>query len=195
MSNNPDTFTSYQEAVKALVLNGYDGLGVGVFDGLCAIDIDHCIDENGVPSDLATKILHTMQTYCETSPSGRGLRLFFTAPGFQYDKTRFYTMNASRGLEVYVCGATSKFLTVTGNSQPWGGVRPIEERGAQLQTILEQFMERPRKPAPEPQQAPQTVIELEDNDLIAKAHHAKNGAQFAALWNGDLSGYPGGAYG
>lgn len=189
VSNNPDTFTSYQEAVKALVLNGYDGLGVGVFDGLCAIDIDYCIDENGAPSDLATKILHTMQTYCETSPSGRGLRLFFTAPGFQYDKTRFYTMNASRGLEVYVCGATSKFLTVTGNSQPWGGVRPIEERGAQLQTVLEQFMERPRKPAPEPQQAPHTVIELEDNDLIAKAHHAKNGAQFAALWNGDLSGY------
>ena len=189
MSNNPDTFTDYQTALETLEFGVHDGLGVGVFDGLCAIDIDHCLDEHGAPSDLAAEIMHTMQTYCETSPSGQGLRLFFTAPGFQYDKTRFYTMNASRGLEVYVCGATSKFLTVTGNSQPWGGVRPIEERGAQLQTILEKFMERPRKPAPEPQQASQARIDMEDNDLIAKAHHAKNGAQFAALWNGDLSGY------
>lgn len=189
MSNNPDTFTNYQEAVNTLERGGFDGLGVGVFDGLCAIDIDHCIDKNGVPTNEATEIMYIMQTYCETSPSGQGLRLFFTAPGFQYDKTRFYTMNASRGLEVYVCGATSKFLTVTGNSQPWGGVRPIEERGVQLQAILEKFMERPRKPAPEPQQASQARIDMEDNDLIAKAHHAKNGAQFAALWNGDLSGY------
>lgn len=189
MSNNPDTFTDYLEAVNTLERGQYDGLGVGVFDGLCAIDIDHCLDENGTPSNLATEIMYTMQTYCETSPSGQGLRLFFTAPAFEYDKTRFYTMNASRGLEVYVYGHTHKFLTVTGNSQPWGGVRPIEQRGAQLQTILEKFMERPRKPAPEPQKARQTGIDLGDNDIIAKAHHAKNGAQFASLWNGDTSGY------
>ena len=189
MSNNPDTFTDYQTALNALERDQYDGLGVGVFDGLCAIDIDHCLDENGTPSDLAAEIVYTMQSYTETSPSGQGLRLFFTAPGFEYDKVRFFTMNAARGLEVYVYGHTHKFLTATGNSQPWGGIRPIEERGAQLQTILEKFMERPRKPASEPQKAPQRVIDLADNDLIAKAHHAKNGAQFAALWNGDISGY------
>ena len=102
MSNNPDTFTNYQTALNALEHGEYDGLGVGVFGGLCAIDIDHCIDKNGVPTNEATEIMYIMQTYCETSPSGQGLRLFFTAPGFQYDKTRFYTMNASRGLEVYV---------------------------------------------------------------------------------------------
>lgn len=189
MSNNPDTFTGYQTALNALERGGFDGLGVGVFDGLCAIDVDHCLDENGTPSDLATEIMYTMQTYCETSPSGQGLRLFFTAPCFQYDKTHFYTMNASRGLEVYVYGHTHKFLTVTGNSQPWGGIRPIEERGTQLQNVLEKFMERPRKATPEPKKAPQTVIDLADNDLIAKAHQAKNGAQFAALWNGDISSY------
>ncbi|OUQ56530.1 hypothetical protein B5E56_12815 [Flavonifractor sp. An112] len=52
MSNNPSTFTSYQEAVNALERGGYDGLGVGVFDGLCAVDIDHCIADDGTPSTL-----------------------------------------------------------------------------------------------------------------------------------------------
>lgn len=130
MSNNPDTFTSFQEAVNALWPGRYDGLGVGLFDGLCAVDIDGCLDEDGIPSPLAADIISTLESYTETSPSGRGVRIFFRASGFTYDKRRFYTMNAKQGLEIYVSGATSKFLTVTGNSQPWGGDSPHSGAGS-----------------------------------------------------------------
>ena len=68
MSNSPSTFTSYQTAVKALERGGYDGLGVGVFNGRCAIDIDDCLDENGTPSPLARDIVSTPKP----APAGGG---------------------------------------------------------------------------------------------------------------------------
>ena len=189
MSNNPDTFTSFQEAVNALERGSFSGLGVGVFDGLCAIDLDNCLSEDGTPSTLAVDVFSTMQSYTETSPSGRGVRIFFRAPGFTYDKDRYYTMNASRGMEVYVYGHTHKFLTVTGNSAPWGGSRPIEERGTQLQSILERYMERPQQVPQEVNRTPQTPDYLSDEEIITRAHSARNGAAFAALWNGNTSAY------
>ncbi len=189
MSNNPNTFTSFQEAVNALERGGFSGLGVGVFDGLCAVDIDHCIAEDSTLSPLAADIISTLESYTETSPSGRGVRIFFRASDFTYDKDRYYTMNASLGLEIYVSGATNKFLTVTGNSQPWGGIRPIAERGAQLQNILERYMERPQKGPQDAPRTPQTPVNLSDEEVIVRARNARNGAVFAALWNGDTSAY------
>ena len=190
MSNTPSTFTSYQEAANALERGGYDGLGVGVFDGLCAIDIDHCIAEDGTPSPLAVDIVSTMESYTETSPSGQGVRIFFRASGFNYDKAHYYTMNAKQGLEIYVSGATNKFLTVTGNSEPWAGPFPICERAEALQTILDRYMVRPARTTPEATRAPQASLDLSDAEIIAKAHSARNGAAFSALWNGDISAFP-----
>ena len=189
MSNNPSTFTSYQEAVNVLERGGYDGLGVGVFDGLCAVDIDHCIADDGTPSPLAVDIVSTLESYTETSPSGQGVRIFFKAAGFTYDKARYYTMNAKQGLEIYVSGATNKFLTVTGNSDPWAGPFPVCERAEALQAVLDKYMVRPQKAAQEATRAPQAPLDLSDAEVIAKAHNARNGAAFAALWNGDTSGY------
>lgn len=189
MSNNPSTFSTFQEAVNALERGGYDGLGVGVFDGLCAVDIDDCLDEDGTPSPLAVDIVSTLESYTETSPSGRGIRIFFKAAGFTYDKSRYYLMNAKRGLEIYVSGATSKFLTVTGNSGPWAGPFPICERAEELQVVLDKYMVRPQKAVRETTRAPQAPLDLSDTEIITKAHNARNGAAFTALWNGDTSGY------
>lgn len=190
MSNTPSTFTGYQEAVNALERGGYDGLGVGVFDGLCAVDIDHCIADDGTPSALAVDIVSTLESYTETSPSGQGVRIFFKAAGFTYEKARYYTMNAAKGLEIYVSGATNKFLTVTGNSDPWVGPFPICERAEALQIILDRYMVRPQKAVPAATRVPQAPLDLSDAEIIAKAHNARNGAAFAALWNGDFSAFP-----
>ena len=69
-SNAPGSFASYDEAVRA---KGYDGLGIGIFGGLCAIDIDHCISDTGV-------------------------HILFAAPGFVSDTEAFYIMNRSLGI-------------------------------------------------------------------------------------------------
>ena len=98
-------------------------------------------------------------------------------------------MNAKQGLEIYVSGATSKFLTVTGNSDPWAGPFPVCERAEALQIVLDRYMVRPQKAAQEATRSPLAPLDLSDAEVIAKAHNARNGAAFAALWNGDTSGY------
>ena len=200
-STNPATFTPLSVALEALERGQYDGIGVGVFGSLGAIDIDHCISEAGELSPMAYDIMDTMQAYTEYSPSGKGLRILFTAPeGFSYDKARYYINNQKAGLEVYIAGATQKFVTVTGDTLTPG--MDLEERGEQLRAVLERYMVRPQaqRPTPPPSPAPaplewnseiggSAAVELDDLALIERAKRSKNGAQFAALWSGDITGY------
>lgn len=182
MSNNPDTFAPLTVAEAAA--GGYDGLGVGVFGDLGAIDIDHCVDDNGEISELALDIMATMNAYTEYSPSGHGIRILFLAAGFQYNKARYYTMNSKRGLEVYIAGSTKKYVTVTGNAL---FSTDLVERGPELAAVLEKYMVRPTQ---KPQEAPRSApADLDDLTLIEKAKNGKGGVSFAALWAGDTSGY------
>ena len=186
-STNRDTFAPLDEALKALESGKYDGLGVGIFGNVGAIDIDHCIDNNSELSPLAFDVLNMVQGYTEYSPSGRGLRILFKATGFQYDKTRYYINNQKAGLEVYIAGCTAKFVTVTGRTLTHG--RDLEERGGQLAAVLEKYMVRPKMSRPTPLGASSGAVDLDDLELVERAKRSRNGAKFAALWAGDTSGY------
>ena len=80
-TNDPATFTDFTTAMKAYALGGertYDGVGFRVSEGIGAIDIDHCIREDGSLNDVAATVLAMLSTaYFERSPSGTGLRGFF----------------------------------------------------------------------------------------------------------------------
>ena len=82
-SSNKVTFTDYAIAVRHRA--AYDGIGIGVFGDICAIDIDSCV-ENGVLSDMAKDIITWMNTYTEYSPSGAGMRILFKASLPAYDE-------------------------------------------------------------------------------------------------------------
>ena len=45
-SNDINTFADFETAYNCYLNNNYDGIGIGVFGNLYAIDLDHCIDEN-----------------------------------------------------------------------------------------------------------------------------------------------------
>lgn len=167
----------------------YSGLGVGVFAGLCAIDIDHCIDEAGQLSPMALDIVHKMDAYTEYSPSGKGLRILFKAGGFKYDKGRYYIKNSKSGLEVYVAGATSRFVTVTGNPLNPDDPGEYAERGQQLRGILDKYMVRPNATTADSCGEAGTSI-LTDEEVIALCHRMKDGDKFGRLWNGDTSDQP-----
>ena len=77
-STNPATFAPLDVALTALERGSYDGIGVGIFGNLGAIDIDHCMDDTGELSELAYDIMGAIQGYTERSPSGHGLRILFT---------------------------------------------------------------------------------------------------------------------
>jgi len=186
-STNPATFAPFSAALEVLRGGSYDGIGVGIFGTLGAIDIDHCIDDNGELSTMAFDVMNIMQGYTEVSPSGHGLRILFNASGFQYDKARYYINNQGAGLEVYIAGQTNKYVTVTGNA--WTPGFDLQKRGEQLAVVLEKYMRRPAADRPTPP-APAAVPDtLDDLALIEKAKNGKGGAAFADLWAGSTAGY------
>ncbi len=180
-SNDPSSFVSYQTAVQA---TGYDGIGIGIFHDICAIDLDDCISDSGYYSQTAAEIVALMHSYTEYSPSGNGLHILFSAEGFQYDTKHFYIMNHQAGIEIYVAGATSKYITVTGNrceDYEFG------DRTQELQTLLDKFMRRPEVSAENAINATSSDLSMEQ--LLQLAKNSKNGTAFTALWNGSPEGY------
>lgn len=69
-SNDPYSFVPYKTAVQA---SGYDGIGIGIFNGICAIDLDNCVSDSGYYTQTAAEIVALMHSYTEYSPSGNGL--------------------------------------------------------------------------------------------------------------------------
>ena len=194
-STNPAHFTDMHTALD--YAKGFDGLGLGIFGDIAAVDIDDCVSDTGEISQLAQTVIETMDSYTEYSPSGKGIRIIFRASGVNYDKDAYYINNQDardprqrwpekQGLECYVAGVTSKYVTVTGNA-----IKPVEvaERNAQIQRILNRYMKKPTAERAAPSPAPS--IFLSDREIIDTALRAKNGAQFKRLYmDGDTSGYP-----
>lgn len=183
-SNDESCFTSFEKAAGAA---GYSGIGVGIFHGICAVDLDCCVDENGAVSDKAKEIVKLMHSYTEYSPSGTGLHILFLAENYQYDTDRFYIMNHASGIEVYVAGVTNKFVTVTGNE-----IRdhyPFESRTEELNVLLERYMTRTKT---EPKETARNAINarkpMADRELIIRAERSRNGEAFRKLMSGDWKG-------
>lgn len=177
-STNKRTFSDFRLVVNALT--GYDGLGMGVFDSYCAIDIDHCV-AGGKLTSMAQDIVDTMNSYTEFSPSGTGVHIFFKASGLTYDKSRYYINNRKIGLEVYVTGMTNRFVTLTGNA-----IREccVEERSDEIMNVLKKYMVKPVSTKTQKATAPGSY--LSDESIISKAMASKQGEKFRALWNGTI---------
>ena len=182
-STNKDHFTDLKTAIAKGT--GFDGVGLGIFDGISAIDIDHCIDETGELSQMAKKIIDTMDSYTERSPSGTGVRIIFTAHGIDYDKKKFYINNRDAGLEVYVAGATKKFVTITGDVIRNTGVN---ERSEQLAIVLNKYMLKPTATAKKNVAQIIPLTTMTDRELVSKAMTAANGTKFSLLWSGNWQG-------
>lgn len=135
-SNDPSTFSDFPTACGAYMSGGYNGLGIGIFNGISAIDIDHCITD-GNCSEMASDIIKQVGSYTEISPSGNGIRIIFTVDKFSYNKELYYINNQNKGLEVYIAGATQKFVTVTGNKI---NENPVIDGTSKLSAILDKYM-------------------------------------------------------
>lgn len=180
-TNDPSTFADFNTAMKAYAIGGWDGIGYRVSEGIGAIDIDHCIREDGSLNDVAASILGIFSTaYFEKSPSGIGLRGFFKlSPDFAYDKTVYYINNRKHGLEVYLPGTTNRFVTVTGDMFRDGTVTQDDKA---LQTALDTFMKRSTRVS---SKTVEPCSYLDDDGVIAHASASESGDKFKALYAGN----------
>ena len=179
-TNDPSTFADFKTAMKAYAIGGWDGIGYRVSEGIGAIDIDHCIREDGSLNDVAASILGIFSSaYFERSPSGTGLRGFFKlSPDFAYDKTVYYINNRKHGLEVYLPGTTNRFVTVTGDMFRPGTVERDDDA---LRSLLDTFMKRSTRVS---NKTIEPASYLDDDGVIAHASASASGDKFKALYDG-----------
>ena len=185
-TNDPSTFADFATVMTTYAMGGWDGIGYRVSEGIGAIDIDHCIREDGSLNDVAASIMAFMpDAYFERSPSGAGLRGFFRlSPDFAYDKTVYYVNNRKHGLEVYLPGTTNRFVTVTGDMYRSGAVARNDEA---LQSVLDTFMKRKTQSGAGFKGTP--VSYFTDEQVVGHASESKSGEKFKALYEGNWQDY------
>jgi putative DNA primase/helicase len=142
-SNDPNTFSSYPVLLnnihKYLKFDNdkqVGGVGLGIFRGYSAIDIDHCISEDGTISDMAKDIVKYCDSYTEYSPSKTGIRIIFKT-NVKIDKANYYINNSNVGLEIYISDNTNKFVSITGNKICGDNIREVD-----IQYILDKYMKK-----------------------------------------------------
>ena len=143
-SNDPSTFVSYPILLKHIHKylnideNGKQigGVGLGIFRGYSAVDIDHCVDEYGNISEMAKDIIDFCQSYTEYSPSRTGIRIIFKTQ-IKIDKSEYYINNSSLGLEIYISDMTNKFVTITGNKISGDNINEID-----ILPLLNKYMKK-----------------------------------------------------
>jgi len=71
------TWTTYEDALDAYLMGGFDGIGITIdgSDDFQGIDLDDCIIDGKLNGD-ATEVLGRIDGYAEISPSGKGIKLF-----------------------------------------------------------------------------------------------------------------------
>lgn len=186
-SNDKSTFNNYGTIIEYLpqyLSKNHEGqvtggLGLGIFNGFSAIDIDNCIDPNGVFSDLANTIIEYMDSYTEISPSGKGIRIIFKTNVLINTDTH-YIMNRNNGLEIYISDNTNKYVTLTGNSiNKSDKIRDID-----ITYILDNFMKKPNSNVPTHNNTIDVVL---DSDKRIKTALEVN-PKFATAWNKTATG-------
>ena len=173
-TTNPDTWSSF-EAVKSA--DGFSGIGIVLVDDLVGIDLDKCLNDEGVLEPWAQQVVDQFPcSYIERSPSGRGLHILcLGAP-----------KNTGKGgpenrLELY-SKASPRYFTVTGSVYQFGTIVQCQ---VALDAVVDDFIPvRVRnEPARSLQDAASLQVELDDYAIIEMACRLNKG--FAKLWSGE----------
>jgi hypothetical protein len=189
---DPERWSSFEEAVAAWRGNvRFDGIGF-VFspeDPFGGVDLDNCLDPStGLPKEWAEPFLEALDTYCEVSPSGTGLKLFMIASKTGERCSKGY---ADGKVEVY---DEERFFTVTGNRiASMSG--EVEERQVALDQVYATVFGPDGQPAPVPaiRRGDSTEGasggEPTDEQIVDKARRSRSGGKFSDLWAGNWQGH------
>ena len=163
--NDPDTWTSYEDAVNCLENGGVDGIGF-VFtknDPFVGIDFDKCFVDETI-SETTEALIHQIGSYTEISPSGKGLHTIIKGQlpegGIREGK-----------LEIY---DTGRFFTVTGNHLP-DTPSEIMDCSGKVDALLKNHFTRTRPV---------------DSDRSILENAFKKNEKLKSLWEGHYQGYP-----
>jgi primase-polymerase (primpol)-like protein len=196
-STAPADWTTFDRAVRYAQVAGLDGVmrAFDHADGMVGMDLDDCLDPT-IPEptidDLAPQaadFVRRLDTYCEISPSGAGVKLWVkgTMPAFGHHRgdVEMY------GSVVGRTGPCGRFFTMTGRRLK-GTPATVGYRPDVIAAIHRAVFGE----APDPVSAgadrdgPIPALELGDEDVLRLASTSPhNGERFRRLWSGDTSDY------
>ena len=180
MSNNPDTWTNYETAVR----ESEKYSGIGFMFGNCdyfGVDIDGIQDElqdfhSGGTDNIVSEFVETLQSYCETSQSGNGIHIICKGHLPKGGRRK-------NNVEMYESG---RFFVMTGNI--CAEFAEINECTELIKPLHEKYIgghkPKARAAPPAPLPLPQTASEI-----VELAENSKNGDKFKRLYSGDITGY------
>jgi putative DNA primase/helicase len=185
-STAPATWSTFAAVLAVYRAGLMDGVGY-VFspdDPYAGIDLDKCRETHtGVWAAWALDIIASLASYTEITPSQAGAHIIVEAT--------LPPRGRKRGpVEMY---DRERYFTVTGQRLD-GTPAIVAPRQAEL-TAVHRHVFGPDNAAPSPAAAvarKRPNLGLDDAGLIARAHRARNGSRFAALWRGawQAAGYP-----
>lgn len=169
--NDPATWCSFEDAVKAALAPGTSYSGIGFIfsdaDNFSFIDLDDT-DGDTLAYDRQIKIFREFDSYSEISPSGRGLHIIVKGTVPSGRRRNF--------IEIY---SSQRYATFTGNVY---NDKPIKDCQDKLLQLWEQMGSG----------GAATNIykgddkeKFNDKEIIEQASNAANGDKFKALFRGD----------
>ena len=186
--DRPGAWLSFSVAYERLRNVDAGGVGFVLGDGLVGIDLDECRSANGSLHEMALDALQ-LGSYAEWSPSGCGLHIFIRA-AISRSRNIAATSAAPRR-EIYDGRlGSARYLTVTGNRI--GEVTEIRE-GPDAQVALDAFVAKWFPDSPEPIIAQTPEIDehkLDDEQVLQAMFGGGDGAEWRAIFDGEVSGYP-----
>ena len=173
-SNDPKTWGTFEQAVKACDTFGFDGIGFE-FDkrtGYFGVDLDHCIDDK----KFIDEFIESLQSYNEISKSGEGIHIICKGELPQGARRK-------NNVEMYQEG---RYFICTGNiyNDKYKDVRDCTES---IKVLHNKYL---------PNDTPEVTIDyevanLDDVEIIEKAMSCRTGYLFDNLYNGNWEGvYP-----
>lgn len=176
--SDPRTWGTFDQASEVFLKNANicRGFNLATGDGLGGLDLDGVVEPGGLLPDpqpgkqIYKTLLNHLGSYCEYSPSGRGIRSFFLYSGAPLP-------NRKKGeIELYF---DRHFLSCTGDL--YEGRRRLRDGtigAARIEQGLRPIMPLlPRMPLRD--------VPEDDSELLERMFHSRRGPTIRRLWDGE----------
>lgn len=177
MSNNPDTWTDFETAVRAS--KQYSGVGFMFAPPYFGVDIDNVGDaiadfQAGRDDNIISEFVHTLCSYTEYSQSGNGIHIICRGTLPEGGRRR-------QNVEMY---QTGRYFIMTGNDA--AGYADIAECTELIKPLHEKYIGGGKEPTTGIQIVP---INLSDREVLEAAMKSRQGRMVKDLYEGRWENY------
>ena len=169
-ANNPKTWGTFEQAVKACDTFGFDYVGFEFAPPYFGVDLDHCLDQ----TDFCDEFVETLQSYAEVSRSGDGIHII--CKGKLPEGSR-----RKGGVEMYSEG---RYFICTGNIYNHAYTK-VKDCTESVKVLHSKYLPTA---TPKAEIRKPVFVDLDDTEIIDKARACKSGSLFSMLYAGEWQG-------